>query len=190
MSGLKTLWIDGVGGFAMCDHPSTVLGGGSSDADLRIMGDLPSRAAIFHQRGEDHFLQPLTRCRINGDNTTATCLLNHGDRIVLGTNVELEFHKPTQLSGTAQLRLISRHRWQNSIDGALLLGDSCLLGPSSSAHIRCRQWAFDVVLFRHRDQWLFRGHESKAANPPTRYAPQPLRLGERVVGPDYSMTLL
>ena len=192
MSPLHVLWIDGIGGYAMCEHSTTTLGGpaGSNSAELRVTSDLPSRVAILHRQGQDHLIEPLHPVWLNGSDISSVSLLSHGDLIRLGSNVELAFLQPTQLSGTAVLTLKSRHRWHGSIDGALLLGHSCLLGPSPTAHVRCPQWKKDVVLFRHSDQWMVRHDEYPCDGSNRSGITRPVKLGERIQGPDFSMTWL
>ncbi len=192
MNSLHVLWIDGVGGYAMCDQSTTTLGGAASSnaADLRVSSDLPSRSAVFHRQGQDLLVEPLHQVSLNGKEISTTCLLSHGDLIRLGSSVELVFQQPTQLSGTALLTLKSRHRWHGSIDGALLLGHSCLLGPSPKAHVRCPNWEKDIVLFRNRDQWMVRCDEYSSEGSERSGATRPVELGKRIQGPDFSMTWL
>ncbi len=192
MIAQSVLWIDGVGGYAMCDRETTFLGGAATTADsgLRLMSDLPSRAAIFHHLGQDHMIEPVHPVRLNGHEVRSLTLLSDGDSIRLGTAVELSFFQPTQLSGTARLTVCSGHRWQGSIDGALLLGHSCLIGPSPTAHVRCRKWDKDIVLFRHQDQWMVRRDEYLQDGSVRVASTYPFKRGERIQGQDYSMTWL
>ncbi len=176
----------------MCDQETTIIGGASAGADvpLRLMCDLPSRAAVFHHRGQDHLIEPRHTVWLNGQEIRTTSLLASDDKIKLGSSVELLFSQPTQLSGTAILTLRSGHRWRDALDGALLLGHSCLIGPSPTAHVRCRQWEKDIVLFRNRDQWMVRRDEyteDGSVRSPSTY---PVKLGERIQGQGYSMTWL
>lgn len=192
MSSQSVLWIDGVGGYAMCDRETTIIGGASAAADvpLRLMSDLPSKTAIFHHQGQDHLIEPIHSVWLNGQEIRTTSLLSSGDRIRLGSSVELAFSQPTQLSGTAVLMLRSGHRWRGAIDGALLLGHSCLIGPSPTAHVCCRHWEKDIVLFRHRDQWMVRRDEYTEDGSIRTASTHPLKLGERIQGQGYSMTWL
>jgi hypothetical protein len=154
------------------------------------MSDLPSRAAVFQHRGQDHLIQPFHPVKLNGKDILALTLLSDGDVIQLGNAVELVFSQPTQLSGTALVTVRSGHRWHGSIDGALLLGHSCLIGPSPTAHVRCRKWEKDVVLFRHQDQWMVRRDEYLQDGSVRVASTYPLKRGERIQGQDYSMTWL
>ncbi len=192
MNSQSVLWIDGVGGYAMCDQATISVGGASASADvpLRLMSDLPSRTAIFHHLGQDHLVEPIHPVSLNGREIRSLSLLSTGDSIRLGNSVELSFSQPTQLSGTALLTVQSGHRWHGSIDGALLLGHSCVIGPSPKAHIRCRHWEKDIVLFRHLDQWMVRRDEYSTDGSIRTASTHPLKLGERIQGQGYSMTWL
>ena len=188
----SVLWIDGVGGYAMCDRASTTLGNSTATGELglRIASDLPSRAVVFHHQGQDLLLEPLHSVFLNGKEITAIVLLKNGDRMRLGSSVELEFLQPTLLSGTAALTIRSRHRWHGSIDGAILLGSSCVIGPSPRAHIRCKNWEKDIVFFRYGDQWMIRNNEYTADGLRNSVGTRPVIFGERIQGSDFSMTWL
>ncbi len=192
MSSQSVLWIDGVGGYAMCDRETTIMGGASASADvpLRLMSDLPSRTAIFHHRGQDHLIEPIHPVLLNGREIESLSLLATGDSIRLGCAVELSFSQPTQLSGTALLTVRSGQRWRGAIDGALLLGNSCVIGPSPTAHVCCRHWEKDIVLFRHLDQWMVRRDEYFSDGSIRIASTHPLKIGERIQGQGYSMTWL
>ncbi|MDZ4849833.1 MAG: hypothetical protein SGI77_11090 [Pirellulaceae bacterium] len=191
MNDPHALWIDGVGGYAMCDSMTTILGGTmAGDADLRINSDLPSRVAAFHYRGQDHLIEPFVQLAVNERAVTSMSLLTHMDVIRIGNGVELVFQQPTSLSGTGVLRIRSRHRWSGSLDGALLLGHSCLLGPSPTAHVQCKEWSKDVLLFRNQNQWLVRYDKTHSEGEMPSMATHPIKLGERIQGRDFSMTWL
>jgi hypothetical protein len=176
----------------MCDRDTITLGGPSATADnaLRLMSDLPGRAAIILHRGQDHLIDPLHPILLNGQEVRSLALLADGDSIRLGSSTELLYSQPTQLSGTALLTIRSGHRWHGAIDGALLLGHSCLIGPSPTAHVRCRHWEKDIVLFRHRDQWMVRRDEYEQDGSIRSASTYPLNRGERIQGQGYSMTWL
>ena len=36
------------------------------------------------------------------------------------------------------------------------MSESCILGPQSHSHIRCRDWTGDLVLFRRNDELMCR----------------------------------
>jgi hypothetical protein len=126
----KILWIDGVGGFAMCDASETSLGQSfpSNEVDLAIRGDLSRRAAIFRRSGDGHWIQPFQSVSIRGAQIERATLLADGDLLDFGNRLLLRYNRPTKLSGTGRLEIASQHRWQPSLSGTLLLGESCILG--------------------------------------------------------------
>lgn len=191
----KILWIDGVGGYAMCDASEISLGQSfpSNEVDLAIRGDLSRRAAIFRRSGDGHWVQPLQGISIRGIQIERATLLADGDLLDFGNRLLLSYKRPTKLSGTGKLEIKSQHRWQPSLSGALLLGDSCILGADPSSHVHCPNWGAKIVLFRHQGDWMVRVFSNSPVfvgnNPEPVCAPFPILLGQRVHGDDFSMTL-
>jgi hypothetical protein len=187
----RTLWIDGVGAFLLCDATEVVLGQAhpSSDVDIMVAGDISRRAIVFRRSGDEHLLQPLQPTKINGITIDRATLLKDRDLIQIGDRVQLGYYRPSPLSGTARLELVSRHRWHQSIDGVLLLGDSCVLGPSATSHILCPYWSKEVLLFRHRQQWMCRTGQPLEIDGKSSESPIVVEPGKRILGQDFSMTL-
>jgi len=189
----RILWIDGVGSFAMCDSDQVTLGQSfpGNDVDLAIRGDLSRRALIFRRHGEDHLVQPLQSVLLNGVALERAALLHHGTVLTIGDRIELRYHRPTKLSGTARLDLLGHHRWQPLLTAPLLLGDSCILGPDPNSHIVCPDWTSRVVLFRHNGEWMCRTSDTNPITVGGREVRAPFLLvpGQRVRGEEISMTL-
>lgn len=193
MAQPKILWIDGVGSYAICDQNEVTIGQAfpGNQVDLAIRGDLSRRAAIIRKHGEDHLIQPLQCVHVNGTEIDRAVLLHDGCTISFGPRIQLKYVRPTQLSGTARLELLGNTRWQPLLTAALLMGESCLLGPEPNCHVVCPDWTTKLVLFRNGEQWICRA--SEAANllingKPVR-APFPLVSGQRIAGDEISMTL-
>jgi hypothetical protein len=134
-------------------------------------------------------LQPLQAVTVNGEKIDRATVLRNGDRIKLGERVELLFSKPNPLSATARLNLVSHHRWQPTVDGALLMAESCVLGSGPTNHILCPFWSGDVVLFKNRDQWMCRSSLPLEWNGKETRDPIVLEKGKRVHGADFSLAL-
>ncbi len=185
------LWIDGVGGYVLCDQLEVVIGQAipGNNVDLMIVGDLSRRAAAIRKSGEDHLLQPLQAISVNDVAIDRATILRDGDLLTLGQRVQLQYMRPNRLSSTARLQMLSRHRWQPSVDGVLLMGDSCVLGPGSTSHILCPFWSSDVLLFRNRDQWMCRSSQPLEVEGKEYRDAVPLVRGKRIRGSDFSMTL-
>jgi hypothetical protein len=82
-------------------------------------------------------------------------------------------------------------RWQPLLSAALLMGESCVLGPESNSHVICPDWTTKVVLFRNGKEWMCRVSEQaniQIDGKPIR-APFPLVQGQRIRGDEISMTL-
>lgn len=193
MAQPKILWIDGVGSYAMCDQNEISIGQAypGNQVDLAIRGDLSRRALIIRRHGEDHLVQPLQSMLVNGSEIDRAVVLHDGDILGLGHRIELRYVRPTQLSGTARLELLGNTRWQPLLSAALLLGESCVLGPESNSHVVCPDWSSKFVMFRNGNQWMCRASEQanieiegKAVR-----APFPLLPGQRIRGDEISMTL-
>ena len=154
-------WIDAVGGFLVCLGDEIVLGQPAADGsvDVPILADLSRRHAIIRREGEAYVLTPLQRTtgrRPAGDRS------RRAPRQVAwsswATRVELRFRKPHALSNTAVLEILSHHKTEPAVDGIVLMRESCILGPQSHSHVRCRDWTSDLVLFRRGDELMCRTH--------------------------------
>lgn len=185
------LWIDGVGGYLLLDADEIVIGQASpgNQVDLMVVGDLSRRAAAIRRSGDDHLLQPLQSLSINDTKIDRAIPLQNGDVISLAPRVQARYSRPNALSLTARLDLLSRHRWQPSVDGVLLMGDTCILGPSSHSHVLCPFWTEDVILVRHRGGWVIKSSQALEKDGKSVTGPVSLEAGKRIRGVDFSMTL-
>ena len=80
----------------------------------------------------------------------------------IADRVELRYIRPTLLSGTARIELLSSHRWQPVLSAAILLGDSCILGPNPDSHVVCLpprgiDWKGRFLWFRQGEGWMCKG---------------------------------
>jgi hypothetical protein len=193
----KILWIDGVGGYAVWEG-SRFEFGRSPDAEegVPILGDLPSRHSTIRRSAEDWILEGEKPVLLNGHEVSRPTLVKNGDKIGLSNRVEISFEQPNPCSSTALLKIISRHRWSESLDGVLLMGQTCLLGRSSKSHIRVRQSDSDLLLYRSDDQWLARLNETTQYSTKNELADTvrsssvTLTPGRRVQAGEYAITLL
>ncbi|MBI3464423.1 MAG: FHA domain-containing protein [Planctomycetes bacterium] len=156
------LWVDAVGGFLVCDNSEVVLGQPvpGSSVDIPILGDLSRRHAVIRRDAGGYLLEPLRETRVHGRVAAGSVPLVDGSLIEMGEGVRLRFRKPHPLSASARLEFVSRHRTQPAADAVLLMAESLVLGPGANCHVQCRDWARDVVIFRHGDERHFRtaGH--------------------------------
>jgi len=164
MSKPKILWIDGVGSFAMCDSDEVAIGQAfpGNDVDLAIRGDISRKACIIRRKGEDHLIQPFQTTSIDGQVLQRPAILRSGSILRIGDRVELRYIRPTLLSGTARIELLSSHRWQPVLSAAILLGDSCIIGPNPDSHVVCLpprglDWKGRFLWFRQAEGWMCKG---------------------------------
>ncbi|MFZ4081406.1 MAG: FHA domain-containing protein [Pirellula sp.] len=194
----KILWIDGVGSYAMCDSDEVSVGQAypGNDVDLAIRGDISRKACIIRRKGEDHLIQPFQTISIDGQNLERPAILRSGCILKIGDRVELRYTRPTLLSGTARLELVSSHRWQGVLSAAILLGDSLIIGPDPQSHVICQaprgiDWQGRFVWFRQADGWMCKGVDcpglAVGENPVS--APFKLETGLRVQSDVASWTL-
>ena len=143
-------WIDAVGGFLICLGDEIVLGQPSEggDVDVPILADVSRRHAIIRREGEAYVLTPLVKTMIDGKAVADPAVLRDKCVIKLGDAVELRFRKPHALSSTAVLEILTHHKTEPAVDGIVLMSESCIVGPQPHSHVRCRDWASDLVLFR------------------------------------------
>jgi len=144
------LWVDSVGGFLVCEGDEVTIGQpiAGQQVDIPLLGDLSGRHAVIRRDGEGYLLKALRPTKVSGRLVDGVTLLTDGATIELGEGVVLRFRRPHPLSATARIEFVSRHRTQPAADAVILLGESCVLGPASNAHIPCRDWTQSVMLVR------------------------------------------
>jgi hypothetical protein len=150
------LWIDSVGGYWVCLADELIVGqpNPAGSADIPILADISGRHARIRRDGEGYLIEAIRDVRVGGRPVKESELLVDGSRIELGPSVKLQFRRTHPLSLTARLDFESRHRTQPPADAALLLADSCVLGPKPHSHVVCRDWTREVILFRHDEKFF------------------------------------
>jgi len=148
------LWVDGVGGYLVCESNQVTLGQPvpGSQVDVPILGDVSRRHAQIRRDGEVYLIDPLRPVRVDGRTIDRATSLVDGNQIELGHNVRLRFRRPHPLSATARLEFVSHHRTQPAADAVLLMAEACVLGPGGNSHVVCRDWLDELVLFRQGGQ--------------------------------------
>ncbi len=187
----RILWIDGIGGFLCCDRDEVLIGQAvnGSAADIGIVGDLSRQAAAIRRSGSDYLLQPLQQMSLNDSPVDRALLLADGAVLQLGRRVRVGFSKPNALSATARLDLLSLNKWKPSVDGVLLLADSCVIGPNPGSHIKCPAWKNELLMFRHGDGWCFRTLAEVDVNGHKTQGQIPITAGMRIRGEDFSLSV-
>ena len=152
-------WIDGVGAWLILTGSSISLGrvnGNMSpliktsstepEADLALVANLSRDHASIQRVDENYVLKPKSSVQIQNRSISYDTVLPDSCEITLGDSVRLSFSIPTPLSATAKMTFASEHRPRTSVDGVILMAETCLLGPSARDHISCRNWSESVVL--------------------------------------------
>lgn len=157
----RLLWIDGVGCFSLFQQDRVSIGGPprvtlNSDepiesADIALLSDLNRLHATIVRSGEGYLLDPTGAARVNGREAVGRVALGRDATIELGRRVRLRFQLPSALSLSATLEFLSDHRPTQSIDGIVLLADTCLLGPDDTNHIVCPEWPGQILLVRQNN---------------------------------------
>ena len=184
-------WIDSVGAYLICTGDEIVLGQPSSEGgvDVPILGDLSRRHAVIRRDREAYVLTPLHRTAVDGQTITEPLVLRDKSVIKLGDGVELRFRKPHALSATAVLEITTHHRTEPAVDGIVLMSESCILGPQSHSHIRCRGWEGDLVLFRRGDELMCRTQSPVEIDGQTCVGQAAVAANCRIESEDFALSL-
>jgi len=185
------LWVDGVGGYLVCQGDVVSLGQPvqGSYVDVPVLGDISRLHARIRRDGECYLLEPVRETRVNGRVVDRVTLLADGSEIELGDGVRVRFRVPNALSRTARLDFVSRHRTQPRTDGVLLMAESCILGPGSGAHIVCRDWPQEVVLFSQGGNLHCRAAGHFQVDGVDVEGRSPIARSSQIVGESFSLSL-
>ncbi len=150
------LWIDGVGGFAVCNANRFQFGSAfeNETANAAVYADIPRNAFAIETSNESTVLYPLCESvGVNGKIVQHACLLHSEDILNVCDSVQLVYRRPHPLSATGLLVLKSRHRWSDHVDAVVLMSHCCVIGNSSSAHIHNPKSQHQWLLTRNKDCW-------------------------------------
>jgi hypothetical protein len=184
------LWVDGVGGFLVCQGSVVTLGQASpaSTVDIPILGDLSRHHATIVRDGEGYLIRSDREMLVNG-RTIGQVSLRHGDTIRLGRGVDLRFTTPCPISGTARLDLVSRHRLHLSLAGILLMADTCVIGPTAQTHVQVPDASTQIVIYRQGEGLVCRGNGALEIDGQSHDGRGALRWTSRVMAGDVSLSL-
>jgi len=166
------LWVDGAGGYLLCLADMIWLGQAvpGNRVEVPILADISRRHAVLCRDAEGYVLAADRRIAVNG-RPVQRAAIGDGDRIKLGDSVELTVSVPCPASATAVLRISSGHRLPLSLEGIVLMAQSCLIGPTGQSHIVVPDVAGSATLYRDGG-WL------------ACRASEPIWLGGRPAGSD------
>ena len=188
--GRFLLWVDAVGGYLICLNDQVVLGraGPDSHADVPLMGDLSRGHATLARDGEGYLLRARHPTFLNNQPVTAAPV-HDGDVIRLGSTVELELRLPSPVSATARLTIVSRHRLPLTVDGILLMAETCIIGPSPQAHVSAPALRDPIVLYRQGPTLWCRTSGGFEVDGRACAARAPLTFRSSVLGDGFSFSL-
>ncbi len=191
---MSVVWIDGIGCFWISQVERVTIGGPGSPsskpphpretADIAILSDLKRRHATIVRTGEGYLLEAHGAARVSGREVLERATLADGALIELGRSVRWQFRQPSALSLSARLDFVSDHRPTQTVDGLVLLADTCLLGPGDENHIVCPDWPGQVMLVRQQEELWCRSRLELTVNGDRLGSGKRLRSGDVVSGDD------
>jgi len=213
------LWIDGVGGYLVCERAAVVFGrpsstvrpflpsvaptaSGLAEVDIPVMADISRRHAELARVGEHYRFRPLKKgCFVDGCAVRDSAWVGDGAVLELGDGTEevvagksrgprWTFRFPQSFGLTARLDPAGPHRLQPHADGILLLADTCLIGPENDAHLSAPDWRRTLVLHRRPDGSLvFRADGSYDVDGARRTGAVTIHHASQIRADDFSLQL-
>jgi len=192
------LWVDGVGGFLVClgeeisfgQAPHVTDRSGAPGPAVPLLGDVSRRHAVIRRDGDGYLLIAVGPTRVGGKPVKGVAPLSNGDEIHFSERLGFRFLQPNRLSGTARLEPIGRGRTQPTADAVLMMAETLILGPNTNAHIVCRDWPRDLVLFRREDQLACRAGGPIDIDDEARpKGAGPITLNSRISSEEFRVTL-
>jgi len=149
------LRIDGVGAFLLLRGDRVTIGraGPGASADLELFADLSERQAQIIRAGEDHFIAGVNGVELAG-RKVEHALLQHDDRIRLGSRVKLRYLRPSSKSITSLIDLGESIRTTCESRRVVLWGGPLIMAPSRDAHVLLPGGTGGVVLLERDGQIL------------------------------------
>lgn len=182
------VWIDGVGSYLLLAANRVTIGrvGSNTDAaDIALRGPLSRQHGTLIRIGDDYVIEPHQATNINGQRIDQATLLTDGAEIALNESVKFKFGLPTPLSTTARLDVISSHRGPVSVNGIVLLAETCLFGPGPENHVRCPSWSSSVVLIKRPNGFAVRSHQEITIDGQKQTGLAAVAYGQTIAGPDF-----
>lgn len=174
-------WIDAVGSYLVFTKSNIRIGQAGVDGnDIAILGDLSGRHAELVIGSSGVVLLANGATKVNGIEGESF-LLKDGDRIRM-RSVELTYHRPLPWTQTSRLEVTSGHRLPMSMDGIILLGETCTLGPRREAVVQTN-WPASLHLNRYQGRYWVRGPSELTIDGRATDGHGPLRPNSSIEGP-------
>ncbi|QDS97752.1 FHA domain-containing protein [Adhaeretor mobilis] len=188
-------WIDAVGGYLVCLGDEIVLGrpDPAGGVDVPILADLSRRHVVLRRDGGDYVLEPQhlisqQTVKVNGLPLTSPAVLSDGDILHLTDAVELVFRRPHVLSATAILEPRTHNKIQPAVDGIVLMSQTCVFGPQSHSHVRCRGWSSELVLVREGEELYCRSNTPLTVDDEPGIERAEIAENSRIEGEDFALS--
>lgn len=194
-------WIDGVGAWLILTGENVSVGrvsggmgplaqaGGEDEADVALMANVSRRHASLERVEENYLLTPHSRVSLYGRSVDHQAVLPDECEVTFGDSVRIGFSVPTPLSASARLTFQSNHRPRLSVDGVVLMAETCLLGNGPENHIRCPEWSTSVVLARSGNGLAARSREPLFVDGKLSRGLAPVEAGQVVTSGQYRFRL-
>ncbi len=155
------LLVDG-GGSSLLVRASAATLGRSRNVDVLLPGrTVQAHHADLVRRGDDVFLMPRAPVTLNGRGSEGA-LLRDGDRLAVG-EYRFTFRQPSARSATYVIEAAATRRLPHDVSRVLLVSDVCLIGGSSTHHVRTDEAAEAVMLYERDGEWWARPERGGAA---------------------------
>ena len=190
------LWIDGAGTFLVLTASEVSIGrlttsatplasskAPSDEAQIALMGNLSRQHATLRRAGDDYILDAHSATTINGRAVDREVLLPTTCELAFNNSVRINVSQPSPLSASARVDVLSGHRSRLSLNGIVLLAETCLLGPGAENHIRCPQWSSSLVLVRRNEGLSVKSREPLFVDGQPASGLATILPGATVVGP-------
>ena len=143
------LWVDGCGGFLLLSGDHWSVGGLSHEttADVCVRADWPRIAGKIERDGDDYFWDSIRSAATRE-------LITKGQSLPIPGSAVVTLDQPSPLCESAVLRLNPPHRFDQHVDGVILVNNTFLVGPTPDCHIRCRESSDRAVVTRRDGKWL------------------------------------
>ncbi len=180
-NGRFVLHVDGVGSYQVIGQPVVTIGpiGSAAGADIAILAGAGLPPVTITRTDGDYFLQSRETVEVNEKPTTAK-LLCSGDKIAIGPRAQIVFRRPSAASGTAILDLTTARLSRGDIRQVILLDREILIGPGSTAHVRCDALLQTGVLQQNGGKLFLRSAEAVQIDGRAAASPAEVKPGSHV----------
>jgi hypothetical protein len=143
------LWVDGSGGYLLLTGNSWSVGGLNQrmNADVCVRADWASLTGHIERAGNDYFWRGRA-------STAERILIRSGQVLPIPGSASIILRQPSPLCDSAVLQLKPPHRFDQHVDGVVLVNETLLVGPTIDCHIRCRESSDRAVIARRGDKWV------------------------------------